>query len=777
MVAVNPTVASCRCTMSMVTVIALFLLYFISKIEGQSNDVQQDNRTQLHLLNIMPFPDRRPDAGWDRAYELIPAAELAVDQINNISDFLPGYKLNLFHIDTEACGISTITKGLINTYVGFLDPKQPLNVVALTGLFCSSVTDIITRILRNPNFTFVQMAGSTATIHRNATQYPSLIHLISSFSAYNNAVFGMMRQFGWRKITVVHDSLGVFFTTSAAEFVQKTSNSMEFNPAPAIPVTANTVTQVHQILVSSMARIVFFIGTVPESVKFMCSAYKTNALYPGFVYIFHDRRVYDFVSNVNITSCTETEILKAIEGVFFIEYSLTADKETELVSNQTYEEYYEDYLKRLMKLESAKNVTLDRSNIYANSMYDQVWAFALGLKASLDSNQGIDLVNLALKDPGSLANILRNNIINVSFQGASGFVKFDNSGSHQTIIKIFQNIDGSEELVGLYNPNKSKITLVRKMDPPVPSDVFEMKPRLLPLWLSGLFFGIISACQLLLFGLETFAIAFRKRPEMKASNLYFNIMIFAGCFLLFLAAEMRTVGRGVIIANSTVFTVICNIEIWSGSTGLSLIFATLLMRMLRISHIFRTYGKVGKFWKDKYMILAIFIITSGGIVILLVWTIVDKIRRTETLVYISDSDPPFFESRVVCSCMNLAVWLTAAFAYNGIIIVAVVLLAIKTRKIKLSNFKDTKVVNAYIFVTVLVVCTVMPMWFVIEREVDNYVAGHVILGSGFTLIGGACLIFLFLQRVYVTIRNIKREKKNKKKGLPLRKREMQFSKH
>ena len=50
-----------------------------------------DEKTVLYLLNVQPYPDNRSFAGWDRGFELIPAGRLAIEQINNQSDLLPGY--------------------------------------------------------------------------------------------------------------------------------------------------------------------------------------------------------------------------------------------------------------------------------------------------------------------------------------------------------------------------------------------------------------------------------------------------------------------------------------------------------------------------------------------------------------------------------------------------------------------------------------------------------------------------------------------------------------
>ena len=70
----------------------------------------------LYLLNVLPYPDNRTFAGWDRAFELIPAGHLATRHINNDSNVLQGYRLEVIDVESEACGISFVNEALLNYY-------------------------------------------------------------------------------------------------------------------------------------------------------------------------------------------------------------------------------------------------------------------------------------------------------------------------------------------------------------------------------------------------------------------------------------------------------------------------------------------------------------------------------------------------------------------------------------------------------------------------------------------------------------------------------------
>ena len=742
----------------------------------------RDDLVELDLLNIMPFPDSRPDAGWDRAFELIPAAQIAQEQINNASNLLQGYKLELITVQSEPCGISSISDGLVNTFEKILDPKRSLNVVGLSGLFCSSVTNTLSPLFSIPSVTYLQVAGSTTPEHRNSTNFPWLVHLISSSSVFNDAVLGMMESFGWQRIGLVYDELGIFFSGIAREFANREVFRGDLTLTSNLPITEKTLANdlVFPSLIRQGTRVILVVASIPESVGIMCSAYKRNATYPGYVYIFQSRTRNEFTSNVNLTDCTLEEMEQVIEGVFLINYDGVAERNTTLVSGMTYEEYFKVYSSRVASTASTYNLTLSDDNIYANVMYDEVWAFALALNASIPELQGVvNLESVTLQQSAKLAEILRTAIANVSFQGASGFIKFDPNRDDNSEINIFQVINGSQVIIGTYNADQgSNITFLRNVTPP--GDTFERRTITLPQWLSYSFAVLTSFCFVFTTVILLILLWFRNRPEVKASSLYLNLLIFAGCYATYIAAEMRTVSRGVVISNGHLFTLVCNLEVWFGSIGMNLIFSTLLVRLFRIRYIFhKKYGKRSKYLEDHYLFLMVLFLCGVGVAILIPWTIVDKIRKTTTENYISDAKPPHFEVHSICHSDNLGIWLAASFSYLGIIIALVVFMAIQTRKIKLSNFKDTKKVNAYVAFTVITICILVPLWFVTDIAIGNDIVGHVFLGLAFVAVGFYCQLYIFVPQVVLTIKNRNKEVKKRSSGVPeykIRPRETQFSK-
>ena len=181
------------------------------------------NCTVLQLLNVQPYPDDGVFAGFDRGLDLVPAAHLAAEEINNRSDILAGFNLEIVDIDSEACGREIITKGLVNFYKELVSQDPSRCIVGVMGFVCSSVTNVLVPIISHQNIGYVILANSVSPAHRNnIKEYPNLFHTISSSSVINEALISLMQRFHWKRIGVVYDSVTIIYRTTAIDFIQRT---------------------------------------------------------------------------------------------------------------------------------------------------------------------------------------------------------------------------------------------------------------------------------------------------------------------------------------------------------------------------------------------------------------------------------------------------------------------------------------------------------------------------------------------------------------------------
>ena len=349
------------------SVIFSLILGAITSSEDSSAAHLQDCST-LYLLNVVPYPDDRENAGWDRGLDLVPAGHLAAEQINNHSDLLPGYKLELTDIDSESCGRSLITKGVVNLYTQLVTPflnNRSSCIVGVIGLYCSMVTNVLAPIVSRFRIDYVTLAASTSPKHRYDPTFEDVFHTIDSSSVFNRAVIMMMKTFNWKRIGSIHDALGFYFKTTSDDFARTVASLSDIELTVRVPIDtspqsiherfsiiSDSITDTFNIVSDQEVRISYWSVTVDESSFLLCEAFKRNYLWPGHVYILQERSVNDILTTN--TSCTREEMIQAMEGVFLLQYRIYVENKT-LYSGWTYEEYRQRYTDKLW--EEAANRT------------------------------------------------------------------------------------------------------------------------------------------------------------------------------------------------------------------------------------------------------------------------------------------------------------------------------------------------------------------------------------------------------------------------------------
>ena len=181
------------------------------------------------------------------------------------------------------------------------------------------------------------------------------------------------------------------------------------------------------------------------------------------------------------------------------------------------------------------------------------------------------------------------------------------------------------------------------------------------------------------------------------------------------------------------------------SIGIDLVLATLFAKMLRVYRIFTYFGRTGKAWSDRVLLLAIFVIILGKILLLTVWFTVDTHALEDVETYQKEALPPYYEVVQQCRCRYLTFWLSTVFLYSGIILTLLLFLAFKTRKIKRENFKDTKKVNACILCLVILITLSAPMWWVLG-VVNQPIASKLIIGAAYGIAAVLCQLFLIVPK-------------------------------
>ena len=690
-----------------------------------------DENTTLHLLTMLSYSNPLRDApGQERGHEILPAAHIAISEINSLPNFLPGYFLQLTEVFTVGCNTEL---ALVEAVKHLSDEREM--TVGIIGLFCDEVTKLISQ-LASRYHGLVQLSGSTNPVLRdNTTAYPDLYHMLSSSAVHIEAVIHIMEQLQWNRIGILYAGIhDTFYFSTAQTFAETQLNTSNRNIEVSFygEVTSTEIPDfpILQDLHHSGTKITLLL--LPSSIasELICAAYARGFSWPnyGWLLLEKDRQYWS-----TRHTCNDRTMRKASEGVFLLRYKLQpTDQNSELISGMMYNEY-------LQKLHEKSGMT--HSNPYANVLYDSVWAFAVALNESMFTLNFRD----SESDIQDIREALRSELPKVSFNGALGDIHFDSNHEVKTTVDIFQVRNGTSIPIGYYDPIHTYLDLNNESIGEIPSDELERVYQIFSLPLTMLLSAVLVIIILLTTGMLMLFICYRNQPEVKASSWFLSGFMFLGSYILLIGTLVHILTSGLIVVG-TGRKIICSVITGFCTVGFDLVLVTLFTKMLRIYRVFTYFGKTGKSWSDGVLITFILLVVSGKITIFVVWAFVDIYYLEDIETYILDTTPPHYKVAQHCYSEHTGIWLTIVFVYSGVLFLVLLLLAFKTRKIRRENFKDTKKVNALILTLVVNTCLVTPLWWVL-RSVGDPIGSYIVAAIGYGLAGTAAQFYLVAPKV------------------------------
>ena len=680
-------------------------------IVGASNGSGNSNVLRLLIaLNVQGGPEV---PRWDRGLEILPAAHLAVDKVNGDPSILPGYQLEPIQVDTGTCRTNGFqSEALINFFHQIVQEES--HIVGAVGLFCTGVTQLLSPLAGHQGISLVQISGSASPLLRNQERYPYLWHMIPSSAVYVDTVLEMMDAFDWRNIAVIGANDGSYFHT-AEELALKVSR----NDSRSVTwISDEQVSFTLRDLQQSGKRIVFASVETKVAVRMICLAYQEGVVWPNYTWIFPDHHIEDLLLHAG-DMCNITVLKHALETVYFLQYHFNS-------SDTQYS-------------------TILTPNPYTYAMHDSIQALALALNATMDHLQAINssLEDYHLGSP-DITDMIERELMTLSFNGALGYVQFDTSKREwQTTVDILQIRNGTAIQVGTYNPTSGQL-VDEDINPIQDVDIPRIIRSSVTLPVSVILLTVDGVCIILTTVMLVLFVLHRKSAEIRASSLKLSLFTFVGCYLLFFASLLSTV----LDLTNHVGPFLCTTATCCAILGINFVYGTVLVGMLRVYRIFGYNGRMGKKrWSDWSLCIVVLIIVGSVGILLLVWSLVDVFTIREVDV---DTDQagtqPYIEVMLFCYSDYLEVWFTLSFSEVGILILVVAFLAFKTRKIRLKQFKDTKKVNVYIFMTILLICLAIPFWWVL-RTVNETALSLVWVSIGYGGAATLCQLLLIAPKV------------------------------
>ena len=686
------------------------LLLFLTMIMTFAH--AQSQQSDLNIIAVVSVPKagrEGPTQSWERGLEILPGALLAVKHIND-SNILGNYSLNLIEIITEGCDVNT-------AQLEFIGHVTQQNIVGIVGPLCNEATLAIASLslTEYEQFHLVQVSPASAL---DTSKYPYLYRMLPSSNTYTEAVLGLMKEFNWNKIAVLRGSNEDHYYCRAAEsFVLSVSDRdlIELVFSGEVAPEEPSIIQTLEYLRQSGAKIVVaFLPPVQASLV-VSAAFNKGMKWPDYAWILPDHSVEE-ISNST-----------AAEGLLLLQPQLEAgDDNFYIISNITYSEYYNEYVELLASGPSHQR------NLYANVYYDSIWAFALAL------NNTIDTTNL--HDQNIATERISEEISQFSFLGTLEF-----NGSHSRTnpsVDILHIRNREAQHVGHYN-QVSGTVINMSLFSDIPSDELERHFILFTPALTGIVSSIVASCILFITAMLFLYWYYRNEPEIKATSTRLSLFMFLSCYLVCIHAFVDAVFDGMRVPTSAGAAFCCTLT-WGSFIATALIFATLMVKLLRVYRVFTLFGKTGKLYSDAGLMVMILLLVSGIVIILTIWTAVDTYHVDEIETFNSKTTPPHYDIVQMCYSTYGTIWISASALYFiSVLYVPLLLLAFKTRIVWRRDFKDTKKVTALVFTLALILSLGVPLWFLLEQDQLRNLTVIV----SYTIVPVVIQLFLFVPKV------------------------------
>ncbi|KAK0159944.1 hypothetical protein PV328_007400 [Microctonus aethiopoides] len=707
----------------------------------------------LHIGGIFPIGG---EGGWQGGQACMPAANLALDDVNREKNLLPGFELKLHSNDSECepgLGASVMYNLLYNA---------PQKLMLLAG--CSTVCTTVAEASKMWNLV-VLCYGASSPALSDRNRFPTLFRTHPSATVHNPTRIKLMQKFGWSRVAILQQAEEVFISTvedlesrckeAGIEIV--TRQSFLSDPADAV-----------RNLRRQDARIIVGLFYVVAARRVLCEVYHQNLYGRSYVWFFigwYEDNWFEINLDKEGITCTKEQMRQAAEGHLTTEALMWNQNNDTTISGMT----SEDFRQRLNKMLKEDGYDIDNDRYpegyqEAPLAYDAVWSVALAFNKTMEklSKSGKSLKNFTYTDK-EIADEIYSAINSTQFLGVSGYVAFSSQGDRIALTQIEQVIDGKYVKLGYYDTQMDNLTwknMERWIGNKIPQDRTIVRRVLrtvsLPLFIcmcaiSTL--GIIIAIILVIFNIWN-----RHRRVILSSHPVCNTIMLVGVIACFISVFLLGIdGRFV---EPWEYGGICQARAWMLSLGFTLAFGAMFSKVWRVhrlttktkadqAKLFMGKQKVSSVqkniqpWKLYTMVSALIAI---DIIILGLWQGLDPLQRTiETfpleLSPHGDDDARIRPELEHCESENNSIWLGLIYAYKGVVLVFGLFLAYETRSIKVKQINDSRYVGMSIYNVVVLCLITAPVTMVIASQQD----------ASFTFVALAIIFCCFLSMALIFV--------------------------
>ena len=722
------------CSKMNILLLVCFLPAVLSSITGCPDTALTNGTKPLYLLSLLP----------NRSFELfLLAPRIAIEEINNRSDILPGYHIELIPEIIEDCSSLEAGIGLNNMLKYTVNPPcRP--VVAVMGLGCSSHTTVLSPVAGHEGFDLIQLSRASSPVFKTQTnRFPHLWRFVGDATLYADTIIAMMDHFNWTRIGVVYNLQSSLYSELAKyiehSIKQSSNKSLSFSIGIRGTKSYYIDTAIYNIRSKEIGVIVSLLS-LTQSHALLMKTLEFGLTYPYHIWIHVSQQPFYYNRYGG-----KKFLAKAAFHHFFLRMKYSVNKDSLLVSNQTYADYRIKFFKQLKD-----RYNLTRPYLIGSHYYDQVWAIALSINKSLPElvSRNLSISNYTIGQQEITA-VIEEQIEGLSFQGASAWIEFDKYRSVPSPVEVKWIVEnGTDKLSGIYNPLYPFDFHIKISTSNVPNDTVPQiyEYVLIPFPASVLLYcitGIVivfTTVQLILYLYN------RHKNVIKATSPHLSMLMFAGCYLFCVAAiQINTLGS--FHFSSQVFYAMAVANYTFILNGASLIFLTLFIKQLRVYRIFTFWNEdLGKKWSNLALFLVILALSFLPNIVLAI-LIVLKPPTLSMYSYKSlKGSLPVVTIHTRIEPTSNYLFIGLAGVYITVFLLMVFYMGIRNRKIKTKNFNNSG--QFYTLLTVLLIAislTVSTIIIFLIREqepIANIVKVVLLL-----VLVTACQLILFFKKI------------------------------
>ncbi|XP_071790355.1 gamma-aminobutyric acid type B receptor subunit 1-like [Asterias amurensis] len=697
-----------------------------------------NNKTKLYLLGLFPMT-----GAWAGGEALLLASQLAVRDINANRGVLPGFELVLLPKDT-ACDGGKATDAMYRELYNRSTTKM-----MILGGGCSTATEPTAQASHHWNLIQISFTSTSPKLSQRET-YPRFFRLISTLSMHNIFKIALFREFNWRKVATLHESVSLF-TLSMADFhMDASKEGIEILGAESF--VDNPITQVGNIkqlgariiiggFYSNMARRVF------------CAAYHHQLYGPKYVWILPGWLEKNWWREPDDSiDCTVEQMDEATANYFGIDIDTlpTDNNRRPSLAGLTTSEF----LKNFGAIYESSDPESLVGYLDTSLSYDTVWTAALALQEAQKQL-------LELEPPRALSDFMYDNVTadilfhiisSLTFEGVSGPVTFTSSGDRLGLYVLRQLQDGEIVSTGMMDPtNGSGYDIVwngyqsvqwQGGSPPIDFRIErEIRQTIQPsLFTTGVVFavaGISLACALLAFNIR-----FRKLRVIKMSSPNINNLMLIGGILAYLSIIF--LGIDTAMVSTETFLWMCKAKTWCLSVGFSMAFGSMFSKTWRVHKIFTNKTARKMAVKDFRLFSFVASLILVDVLLVVLWETFDPLQAKEKhgLEQVDDENDDIIYTpvRIMCESAHQIYWIGSFYVIDGLLLVFGAFLAWETRTVSIQALNDSKFIGVCIYNMLIFSVIGAPISFVLEDRNALYalVAGLIWLATTLTL----CVIFI-----------------------------------